>query len=187
MTSHQIYTVYHFCSNIAPGYSTIPHAGRGAFAVRLIRKGGLVAPAPLVHFADKTTLNMYNETRTKRGKLVKNQNELLTQQMIVNYMFGHPNSSVVLFPYSANVAYINHHATKFNAKLQWASNFSFHNEDWLYKDVKFLEQQWRAGRTKQCSNTTNDKHLTSMLTLLNRSNARIYCNSRHPARRRGTD
>jgi hypothetical protein len=143
ITSSCIYTLI---SNIVPGNSTIPHAGRGAFATRFIPKGGLVAPAPLVHFADKSALNMYNETVNKKNKIVKNSKELLTTQLIRNYMFGHPNSSVVLLPYSSNVAYINHHATEFNTRLQWASdNFTAHNEDWLYKDVIHLEQQWRAG------------------------------------------
>lgn len=105
-----------------------------------------MAPAPLVHFADKTALNMYNQIKSKKGKIVKNKDEFLTTQLIRNYMFGHPNSSVVLFPYSSNVAYINHHSTKYNAKLQWASNFTAHKEDWLDKDVVFLEQQWRAGK-----------------------------------------
>jgi hypothetical protein len=129
--------------NIVPGNSTIPDAGRGAFATRFIPKGSLVAPAPVIHFADKSTLNIYNETRKR--KVYKNKDQLLTTQLIRNYMFGHPESSVVLFPYSSNVAYINHHSTEFNAKLQWAKNFSFHNEDWLQKDVKFLDTQWRAG------------------------------------------
>ncbi|KAL7484298.1 hypothetical protein ACHAW6_009942 [Cyclotella cf. meneghiniana] len=131
--------------NIVPGNSTIPHAGRGAFATRFIPKGSLVAPAPLLHFTDKSTLIMYNETRDWNGELVKNEKEILTTQLIRNYMFGHPNSSVVLFPYSHHVSYINHHSTEFNARLQWAKNFSFYNQDWLYKDVQFLDQQWRAG------------------------------------------
>ena len=142
--NHQICLYQCICSNIVPGNSTILHAGRGAFATRFIPKGGLVAPAPVIHFADKTALNMYNETRTIKGKIIK-KNEQLTTQLIHNYMFGHPNSSVVLFPYSSNVAYINHHSTEFNAKLQWASDFEAHNQDWLYKDVTFLEQQWKAG------------------------------------------
>lgn len=104
-----------------------------------------MAPAPLVHFADKSTLDMYNTTVNKKNRIVKNSKELLTTQLIRNYMFGHPNSSVVLLPYSSNVAFINHHSSEFNARLQWASNFTAHNEDWLYKDVRFLEQQWRAG------------------------------------------
>eukprot|EP00804_Cyclotella_cryptica_P030084 CCRYP_020715-RB/>CCRYP_020715-RB protein AED:0.34 eAED:0.34 QI:60/0.66/0.5/1/0.66/0.5/4/413/674 len=117
--------------NIVPGNSTIPHAGRGAFATRFIPKGSLVAPAPLVHFTDKSALIMYNETRDRNGKLIKNEKEILTTQLIRNYIH--------------HVAYINHHSTEFNARLQWAKNFSFHNEDWLYKDVTFLDQQWRAG------------------------------------------
>ena len=114
-----------------------------------------MAPAPLVHFTDKSTLIMYNETRDRNGKLIKNEKEILTTQLIRNYMFGHPNSSVVLFPYSHHVSYINHHSTEFNTRLQWAKNFSFHNEDWLHKDVKFLGQQWRAGSYPLLLSCTN--------------------------------
>ena len=45
--------------NIWPGNSTIRQAGRGAFASRQIPKGGLVAPGPLLHIANRTTLNLY--------------------------------------------------------------------------------------------------------------------------------
>lgn len=129
--------------NITPGNSTIPHAGRGAFATRFIPKGGLVAPAPVIHFADKSTVNIYNGTKSK-GKFVRT-NEIISKQMILNYMFGHPNSSVLLFPYSHHVAYINHHSTEFNAKVQWATNFSFfHKEELLTRPVDQLEDQATA-------------------------------------------
>eukprot|EP00970_Alexandrium_tamarense_P013789 scaffold3686_cov193-Alexandrium_tamarense.AAC.17 len=132
--------------NIVPGMSAIPHAGRGAFATRFIPKGSLVAPAPVVHIADKTTLYMYNETSNKKGKRVKKEDEILSKQIILNYMFGHPNSSVLLFPYSSNVAYINHDSTNYNAELQWTSDFSFfHHKDWLNKTVQELENEWTAG------------------------------------------
>lgn len=129
--------------NIVPVLSKIPHAGRGAFATRFIAKGDLVAPAPVVLIADKSTTNMYNE-KTTAGKIVRDG--VVQQQIIFNYMFGHPNSTVLLFPYSSNAAYINHHATEYNAELHWAKDFSFfHHEDWLSKPVAFLEEQWTSG------------------------------------------
>jgi hypothetical protein len=132
--------------NIVPGNSTIPHAGRGAFATRFIAKGGLVAPAPLVHIADKASANMYAEMIGPNNNVVRNESEVMGKQLIINYMFGHPNSSMLLFPYSSNVAYINHQAKKYNAKLQWTKDFDFfHHEDWLSKPVEFLEDQWTSG------------------------------------------
>lgn len=133
--------------NIMPKPSAIPHAGRGAFATRFIPKGGLVAPAPVVHFADKAAVNMYNETIGRLGNIVRDESlGPIKKQIIVNYMFSHPNSTVALWPYSSNVAYINHHATEFNAELRWAKDFDFfHHEDWLSKPVDFLEEQWTAG------------------------------------------
>eukprot|EP00956_Cyclotella_meneghiniana_P034746 scaffold107994_cov70-Cyclotella_meneghiniana.AAC.1 len=132
--------------NIVPANSTIPHAGRGAFATRFIPKGGLVAPAPLVHITDKSTVNMYGEMIGPNGNLARNESELLGKQLILNYMFGHPNSTMLLFPYSSNVAYINHHATEYNAKLQWTQDFDFfHHADWLDKPVEFFEDHWTAG------------------------------------------
>ena len=132
--------------NIVPAMSSIPHAGRGAFATRFIPKGGLVAPAPIVHIADKSTTNMYNEKIGRQGNIVRDETALVTQQIIHNYMFGHPNSTVLLFPYSSNVAYINHHATEYNTEVRWANDFSFfHKEEWLNKPVDFLEEQWMSG------------------------------------------
>jgi hypothetical protein len=132
--------------NIVPAKSNIPHAGRGAFATRFIPKGGLVAPAPVVHVADKSTTNMYNEKIGRNGSIVRDETEVINHQIIYNYMFGHPNSTVVLFPYSSNVAYINHHATEYNAEVRWAKDFSFfHKDEWLSKPVDFLEEQWSTG------------------------------------------
>ncbi|KAL3799289.1 hypothetical protein HJC23_013014 [Cyclotella cryptica] len=132
--------------NIVPGNSTIPHAGRGAFATRFIPKGGLVAPAPVVHIADKLAVNMYGEMIGPNGNVVRNETQVIGKQLILNYMFGHENSSMLLFPYSSNVAYINHHATEYNTILQWTKDFDFfHHEEWLNKSVEFFEDQWTSG------------------------------------------
>lgn len=132
--------------NIVPKQSTIPHAGRGAFATRFIPKGGLVAPAPLVHMADKSKANMYAEKKGPTGNIIRDEENIVHKQIILNYCFGHPNSTLLLFPYSSNVVYINHHSTKYNAKLRWTNDFDFyHHKDWLEKSVDFLENQWTAG------------------------------------------
>lgn len=133
--------------NIVPGISGIPHAGRGAFATRFIPRGGLVAPAPVVHIGDKANANMYNETIGHSSNIVRNKEAgVVTKQIIINYMFGHKNSTMLLFPYSSNVAYINHHSTEYNAEVRWAKDFSFyHHEDWLNKSVEFLEGHWTSG------------------------------------------
>ena len=128
--------------NIVPQQSTIPHAGRGAFATRVIPKGGLVAPAPLVHIADKSKTKMYAETKGPTGNIIRDEEKVVHKQIILNYCFGHPNSTLLLFPYSSNVVYINHHSTDYNAKLQWTNDFDFyHNKEWLEKSVDFLEDQ----------------------------------------------
>mmetsp|Transcript_31361 Transcript_31361/g.46875 ORF Transcript_31361/g.46875 Transcript_31361/m.46875 type:complete len:578 (-) Transcript_31361:773-2506(-) len=132
--------------NIVPQQSTIPHAGRGAFATRFIPKGGLVAPAPLVHIADKSKANMYAETKGPTGNIIRDEEKVVHKQIILNYCFGHPNSTLLLFPYSSNVVYINHHSTEYNAKVRWTNDFDFyHHKDWLEKSVDFLEDQWTAG------------------------------------------
>jgi len=132
--------------NIVPQQSTIPHAGRGAFATRVIPKGGLVAPAPLVHIADKSKTKMYAETKGPTGNIIRDEEKVVHKQIILNYCFGHPNSTLLLFPYSSNVVYINHHSTEYNAKVRWTDDFdSFHHKDWLEKSVDFLEDQWTAG------------------------------------------
>ena len=132
--------------NIVPKQSTIPHAGRGAFATRFIPKGGLVSPAPVVHIADKSKVNMYAEKRGPNGNIIRDSDNMVHKQIILNYCFSHPNSTLLLFPYSSNVVYINHHSSDYNAKLQWTNDFSFyHHKEWLAKPVDFLEDQWTAG------------------------------------------
>jgi hypothetical protein len=53
-------------------------------------------------------------------------------QLLLNYVYGHPESNLMMFPYSPVVNYINHNASTFNAKLQW-SDLPNHNREWLEK------------------------------------------------------
>ena len=83
--------------NIYVNKSTIPDAGRGAFATRFIGKNGLVSPAPLVHVPNIHMLVMFMEhVYDERDVLVPNRQGVYTWQLILNYCFGHEKSTLLL-------------------------------------------------------------------------------------------
>ena len=114
---------YGLCmDHIYPAPSTIPHIGRGAFAKRPIPSGSMVVPIPLTHVADRSIFNMYPlTTDPDTGKLKRSSDTVLTQQLIVNYCFGHPESTMVFFPSGSMTTLINH-SKEPNAKLQWSTH-----------------------------------------------------------------
>lgn len=114
---------------IRPGASTIPNAGRGAFATRAIKNGEMIAPVPLTHFPDKRILNMYDLSPNENGELEKQSDKILNRQILENYCYSHPQSSMIFFPSGAGVPYINHHDEP-NAKLIWSSHPN-HQRLWL--------------------------------------------------------
>lgn len=103
--------------NIKPGKSTIRGAHNGAFATRQMKEGQIIAPAPVVHI-QREVLEVYDSEN------IKNKNKPTWydgEQLLLNYCFGHSNSSVLLYPYAPVVNYINHDHTKFNAKVRWSN------------------------------------------------------------------
>lgn len=96
--------------NIISGISTVPGAGRGAFATRFIPKGSLIAPAPLVQVLDKTNLE---------SDVDRNGTHNSTKQLLINYCFGHRKSSLLLCP-TTSVSLINHSTDKANAQYRWS-------------------------------------------------------------------
>uniref|UniRef100_A0A7S0ULC9 SET domain-containing protein n=1 Tax=Pseudo-nitzschia delicatissima TaxID=44447 RepID=A0A7S0ULC9_9STRA len=115
--------------NIKPGPSTIPYAGRGAFANRAIPKDGLVAPVPLIIIADETVLDMHRLTSLEiededMTMMVRDSNEKIGIQLFMNYCWGHPKSTMLFFPAGAVVGYINHAPSKdkVNAKMIWSEH-----------------------------------------------------------------
>ena len=86
---------YGLCiDNIRVDASTIPNAGRGAFATRKIPAGGLVTPVPVTHIPDSDVLDMYPLVENENGDYVRESGEATSQQLLLNYCFGHPESSV---------------------------------------------------------------------------------------------
>ena len=97
--------------NIQVSKSKIKGAGRGAFATKFIPRGSIVSPLPLVVIPNNEALQVHV---AKKKKTSKNKMTINNQQLILNYCFGHPNSSLLFFPTGPGVNLINHAPTKIN-------------------------------------------------------------------------
>jgi SET domain len=126
--------------NLRPDISTIQQAGRGAFATRQLRKGQIVAPMPLVH-VQRHHMEVYGADDVDDPE---SSIWLEGKQQLLNYVYGHPESSLLLFPYSPVVNYINHNATQMNVKLQWSS-LPNHKAEWLHKSSSSVSREKHAG------------------------------------------
>ena len=96
--------------NIISGTSLIEHAGRGAFATRDLERDSIIAPVPLLSLS-KSSLEIL---KTRQDGTVEK-----TTQLLLNYCYGHANSSTLLYPYGNGVNMVNHHSKKVNVKLRW--------------------------------------------------------------------
>ncbi|KAL3940231.1 MAG: hypothetical protein SGBAC_005191 [Bacillariaceae sp.] len=118
--------------HIQPGISTIPNAGRGAFASRNLPQGTIVGYAPLIHIGEAANDLLqftYKDGYTK-------------PELVLNYSFRHANSTLILTPYGAGVNYINHASGNRtpNVKVQWPKEESIaHKPEWLKESVRFLK------------------------------------------------
>mmetsp|Transcript_22681 Transcript_22681/g.64212 ORF Transcript_22681/g.64212 Transcript_22681/m.64212 type:complete len:698 (+) Transcript_22681:200-2293(+) len=125
---------YGLCmDNIQPGASTIPNAGRGAFATRGIAEGALVAPVPLVHIANEDILDMYPLVKaegTDEDEWIRQEDSVIGIQLLMNYCYSHPSTSMIFFPVGHGAALINHSREKANAKLSW-SKHPHHHQHWF--------------------------------------------------------
>lgn len=119
--------------NLIAGVSTIAHAGRGAFAARHMKKGEVVSPMPLVVLNNgRAALNMIeledddededSEDEGEEKKKEKKEDDETTQQLLYNYMFEHPQCSVLFFPAGPMSNYVNHGGKKkANVKMIWST------------------------------------------------------------------
>jgi len=56
-------------------------------------------------------------------------------ELILNYCFGPPDSSIKLFPHASWVHYINHDGSNLNAEIRW-STAKAHKSHWLTISVE---------------------------------------------------
>ena len=133
--------------NIGVGKSTIPDAGRGAFATRFVPSGGLVSPAPLVHIGDLDTMTMFMEhVYNKKDTLVPNRSGTYTWQLMLNYCFAHEQSTLLLCPYGLLSSLINHSSEEnANTRIQWSEKDRMRHPEWLKNPIEAWVAEYHTG------------------------------------------
>lgn len=144
---------------IRPGISIIPDAGRGAFATRDFQAGSKIAPVPLIHISDKAVMDMYAQAESEHEEyeydefygeefyypLQRDMSAPIHKSLMLNYCFGHTNSTVLLSPYGSITSLINHGSdSAANAHMVWADNWMRHPE-WLEMPPDDLAKNHYAG------------------------------------------
>ena len=130
--------------HMVPKESTIKQAGRGAFATRDLPKGTIITASPLHHVPDKTFANMYEFIQVD-GKWMRVLDKIVGKQLVLNYCFSHPETTMMLCPYGSQINYINHDRERANVRVQWATNFAIgHNQSIIdHGDFDFLSKTER--------------------------------------------
>lgn len=119
--------------NIQPGSSSLPEAGRGAFATRPLTAGKVITGSPFFHIPYDSMLFLYkNEWNEGENEFDVDMSVVRGYQLLLNYCWGHKASTVLLCPYSAGVNLINHNQSQANVAVRWAPNGQLsHNSTWL--------------------------------------------------------
>ena len=122
--------------HIAPGWSTLPQAGHGAFATRPLEQGKVITSSPLHHFPDYAFMNMYHlleenstaadddddedEDGSESHRWYRMRDQIEKMQLYYNYCYGVSDSTLLLCPYGAGISYINHNQSQANVRVEWA-------------------------------------------------------------------
>jgi hypothetical protein len=123
--------------NLLARRSTLPWAGQGGFAQRTIRAGDLVVPAPLLQILDRDALVLYDSEGNPNGT-----------QLLLNYCFGHAESTLLLCP-NTNAVLINHCSVRTrecgqdgpNAQYRWATGWDPTSDAWRAMSLDELGHQ----------------------------------------------
>lgn len=127
--------------NLRPMPSTLPQAGQGAFAQYSIAKDEIVIPAPSLQVMDKDVLKVYQDG-----------NNFLGHQLLLNYCFGHRDSSLLLCP-ATQAELINHCSTRTrecgnqgpNAAIRWAQGWDPVSDKWQTYSYEQLDKETSRG------------------------------------------
>ena len=139
--------------NIVPGRSTLPGAGRGAIAQRLVVRGEVIVPVPLLQIMDRGSLTIFSREHLEKT----GEDESVGTQMLLNYCFGHEESSLLLCPLT-NAVLINHCSARKgqcgnkgpNAMYRWDTTWDRTTKQWLNMTLDELHEVCRAVRVFAC-------------------------------------
>jgi hypothetical protein len=143
-----------YCQDhLRPGRSTLPQAGRGAFATRNLPAGSVVGYAPLIHIGlhGREVLRITYPPSEHDHHVGNDDNDgengttpRTSYDLVLNYSFAHRNSTVILTPYGGMVNYINHGSTtsgRANVQVRWPDkSLIAHVPSWLEQDPIFLSE-----------------------------------------------
>ena len=85
---------------LRPGQSLLRDAGRGAFARRDLPAGTVVAPVPVLTVSRQSLLSSSSSSLPKKKKRTQRM------ELLLNYCWGHPESSLLLYSYGPLVKYV---------------------------------------------------------------------------------
>ena len=136
--------------HIVPKQSTIDGAGRGAFAKRYLPAGTTITGSPLHHIPNRDNfVDMYNVLMLEDGEPKDDNieyylgtfykgNRRVGKQLMMNYCFSHPETTMMLCPYGSGISYINHNQTRANVKVQWSQHGSTSHKQESLEKAPFL-------------------------------------------------
>lgn len=136
--------------NMKVAKSTLPQAGRGAFATRFLKKGTVVAPVPLIHLPHAERMEMHETKETIVNNVtkigLKDRDTVTGFQLLKNYCYGNSKSTVLLCPYGVMTAAVNHNQTQANLKMQWGDpKRTGHSPEWFDLPIMSLIKEKRTG------------------------------------------
>jgi SET domain len=127
--------------------STLPQAGMGAFATRTLPIGTIVADTPMIHITKRSRLEMFDLQQGPGGKWEPIDGNVTRHQLLLNYCYGHGESTMLLCPYGPMVNYVNHNQTQANVRLQWGkSSRGNHFPDLLNKSLDSIARSGYAAK-----------------------------------------
>lgn len=115
--------------NLLPTKSTLPHAGQGAFAQYFMHKGDVIMPAPLLQIIDRQALHLWDQETGQR----------VNDQLLLNYCFGHAQSTLLLCPYTQLVL-VNHSKSP-NAEIRWSRGWDPTSDAWRRMNLEEIAKQ----------------------------------------------
>jgi hypothetical protein len=123
--------------HMVPRKSMLQQAGQGGVAQHRIRKGEMVVPAPLLQIMDKNVLALYDHHKRRKGT-----------QLLLNYCFGHAESSMLLCP-DTNAVLINHCSKRTkecgpagpNADYQWSIGWDPTSDAWRTRSLDDIAKE----------------------------------------------